>query len=199
MDSRIPVLLFMIQRKKNEVYRSREYLTPHETHRLIQVAGERGRYPLRDRTLLLLMFRHGLRAGEACLLKWDAIMFDAKTISITRLKHSMNGVHRLQEDELQALEQLRSENAGGFHIFTTERGEKLTTGAIAKIMKRAGELAQLPLPVHSHMLRHSCGYFLAEQGLPTRDIQEYLGHKNIQHTVRYTAANPARFDRIQWV
>jgi hypothetical protein len=46
--------------------------------------------------------------------------------------------------------------------------------------------------------RHSCGYYLAEQGLPTRDIQEYLGHKNIQHTVRYTAANPARFDRIDW-
>jgi integrase len=48
------------------------------------------------------------------------------------------------------------------------------------------------------MLRHSCGYYLAEQGLPTRDIQAYLGHKNIQHTVKYTAANPARFDRIQW-
>ena len=74
----------------------------------------------------------------------------------------------------------------------------VTTGAIAKIIMRAGELAELPLPVHPHMLRHSCGYYLAEQGLPTRDIQEYLGHKNIQHTVRYTAANPARFDRIQW-
>jgi site-specific recombinase XerD len=77
-----------------------------------------------------------------------------------------------------------------------ERRKPLTTGAIAKIMKRAGALAELPLPVHPHMLRHSCGFYLAEQGLPTRDIQEYLGHKNIQHTVRYTAANPARFDRI---
>jgi len=75
----------------------------------------------------------------------------------------------------------------------------MTTGAIAKIIHHAGVLADLPLLVYPHMLRHSCGYYLAEQGLPTRDIQEYLGHKNIQHTVKYTAANPARFDRINWV
>jgi integrase len=187
-----------LKREKNLAYRSREYLTPTEVHRLIEAAGKRGRHPLRDRTLLLLMFRHGLRAGEACLLKWDAIMFDTRTISITRLKKSLSGVHRLQEDELQALIQLRQRYSDRFQVFINERGEQLTPGAIAKIMERAGALADLPLPVHPHMLRHSCGYYLAEQGLPTRDIQEYLGHKNIQHTVRYTAANPARFDRIDW-
>lgn len=187
-----------LRREKNWVYRSREYLTPAEVHRLIDAAGTRGRHPLRDRTLLLLMFRHGLRAGEACLLKWDAIMFDTRTLSITRLKKGLSGVHRLQADEVQALTDLRQRYPEGFQVFVNERGDRLTTGAIAKIMERAGELAELPLPVHPHMLRHSCGYYLAEQGLPTRDIQEYLGHKNIQHTVRYTAANPARFDRIQW-
>lgn len=185
-------------RKPNLTYRSREHLTPKEVHRLIEVAGERGRHRLRDRTLLLLMFRHGLRAGEACLLKWDAVMFDEKAIAITRLKGSMSGMHRLQPDELGALSQLRQEQSKGYFVFSNERGEQMTTGAIAKIMQRAGELAKLPLPVHPHMLRHSCGYFLAEQGLPTRDIQEYLGHRNIQHTVKYTAANPARFDRIIW-
>jgi type 1 fimbriae regulatory protein FimB/type 1 fimbriae regulatory protein FimE len=144
------------------------------------------------------MFRHGLRAGEACLLKWDAIMFDTGTISIARLKGSMSGVHRLQENELEALTQLKQDSPSSYAVFANERGSQLTTAAIAKIVERAGELADLPLPVHPHMLRHSCGYYLAEQGLPTRDIQEYLGHRNIQHTVRYTAANPARFDRIQW-
>jgi integrase len=185
-------------RQENIVYRSREYLTPAETLHLIQVAGERGRHRLRDRTLLLLMFRHGLRAGEASLLKWDAVMFDEGKISIARLKGSQSGVHRLQPDELEALMKLRENHSNSYHLFVGERSKKLTPGAIAKIMVRAGELADLPLPVHPHMLRHSCGYYLAEQGLPTRDIQEYLGHKNIQHTVRYTAANPARFDRIQW-
>jgi type 1 fimbriae regulatory protein FimB/type 1 fimbriae regulatory protein FimE len=185
-------------RKKNRDYRSREHLTPQEVQRLIAAAGERGRHRLRDHTLLLQMFRHGLRAGEACLLKWDAVMFDERSISITRLKDSESGIHRLQSDEIAALGKLKEQYPDSYHLFVGERGEKLTTGAIAKIIQRAGELADLPLPVHPHMLRHSCGYYLAEQGLPTRDIQEYLGHKNIQHTVRYIAANPARFDRIQW-
>jgi integrase len=187
-----------LKREKNLIYRSREYLTPAEVQRLIEAAGTRGRHPLRDRTLLLLMFRHGLRAGEACRLKWDAIMFDARSVSITRLKRGVDGVHRLQEDEIQALRQLKERYSDSFQVFINERGSSLTTGAIAKIIERSGELADLPLPAHPHMLRHSCGYYLADQGLPTRDIQEYLGHKNIQHTVRYTAANPARFDRIQW-
>jgi integrase len=187
-----------LKRFPNTTYRSREHLTPTEVHRLIEAAGLRGRHPLRDRTLLLLMFRHGLRAGEACLLKWDAIMFDERSIAIARLKGSNSGVHRLQADEVEALQDLKERYPSSYHLFVNERGEGLTTGAIAKIVERAGDLAELPLPVHPHMLRHSCGYFLAEQGLPTRDIQEYLGHKNIQHTVRYTAANPARFDRINW-
>ncbi len=148
--------------------------------------------------LLLLMYRHGLRVGEACLLKWDAIMFDQAAIAITRLKGSTSGVHRLQADELALLKELKEQSNGSFHLFNGERGNPLSEDAIAKMIARCGELAELPLPVHPHMLRHSCGYWLAEQGLPTRDIQEYLGHKNIQHTVRYTAANPARFDRIQW-
>lgn len=185
-------------RQKNQVYRSREHLTPSEVSRLIQVAGERGRHRLRDRTLLLMMFRHGLRAGEASLLKWDAVMFEERNISITRLKGSESGIHRLQPDEIEALLQLRERYSGSYHLFVGERDKKLSTGAIAKMMMRAGELAKLPLPVHPHMMRHSCGFYLAEQGLPTRDIQAYLGHKNIQHTVRYTAANPARFDRINW-
>jgi integrase len=188
----------MPRREKNKVYRSREYLTPIEVHRLIDAAGQRGRHPLRDRTLLLLMFRHGLRAGEVCLLKWDAIMFDIRSISISRLKGSVSSSHRLQEDEMESLMLLKQRYSNRFQVFVNERGEQLTTGAIAKIIERSAALLDLPLSVHPHMLRHSCGYYLAEQGLPTRDIQEYLGHRNIQNTVRYTAANPARFDRIQW-
>lgn len=185
------------KREKNSVYRSREYLTPAEVQQLIQAAGERGRHRLRDRTLLLLMFRHGLRAGEASLLKWDAVMLGERSLFIARLKGSESGIHRLQLDEVEALQQLKQQY-GGHYLFVGERGQQLSTDAIEKIVKRTGEVAGLPLPVHPHMLRHSCGYYLAEQGLPTRDIQAYLGHKNIQHTVRYTAANPARFDRIVW-
>lgn len=187
------------RREKNSTYRSREHLTPDEVTRLIEAAGKRGRHRRRDRTLVLMMFRHGLRVGEVVNLRWDAVMFDSRSISINRLKNGLSGVHPLQADELEALMQLRQRYPHSFSVFVGERGQCMTTGAIAKMLQRAGAIAQLPLPVHPHMLRHSCGYYLAEQQLPTRDIQEYLGHKNIQHTVRYTAANPARFSRIQWV
>lgn len=70
--------------------------------------------------------------------------------------------------------------------------------AIGVILNWVGELAELGIKVHPHMLRHACGYYLAELGLPTRDIQEYLGHRQIQNTVRYTVGNPARFNKIQW-
>jgi len=168
--------MFTLGRKKNLAYRSREYLTPTEVKRLIEAAGERGRHRLRDRILLLMSFRHGLRAGEACLLRWDTVMFDARTINITRLKKSESGIHRLQEDEIQSLWQLQSQYQSHY-VFANERGEHLSTGAIAKIVERSGEVAALPLSVHPHMLRHACGYYLAEQGLPTRDIQAYLGHR----------------------
>jgi type 1 fimbriae regulatory protein FimB/type 1 fimbriae regulatory protein FimE len=82
-------------RKPNSEYRSREYLTAGEVTRLIDAAGLRGRYPLRDQTLLLLMFRHGLRVGEAAPLRWDAVMLEERSIAIQRLKHSISGVHRL--------------------------------------------------------------------------------------------------------
>lgn len=185
-------------RKKNKEYRSREYLTHDEVKRLIQSAGLRGRHTIRDQALVLLMFRHGLRATEAATLKWDAIMFDSKSLYIQRVKNSISGSHPLQSDELELLKELKEKNSSSLYVFHNERGQHLSEGAIAKIISRCGELAELGVKVHPHMLRHACGYYLADQGLPTRDIQEYLGHSNIQNTVRYTAGNAARFNKIQW-
>lgn len=189
-------------RLPNDTYRSREHLTPDEVRRLIDAAGSAGRHCERDRTLVLLMFRHGLRAGEAFGLRWDAISLEARTVTIKRLKQRartpQQSTHRLQSDEAEALHQVRDRYPESYYVFPTETGGQLSHASIARIVTRAGELAEIPLPVHPHMLRHSCGYFLAEQGLPTRDIQEYLGHKSIASTVKYTAGNPARFDRIQW-
>lgn len=184
-------------RKKNSDYRSREHLTFDEVSRLIEAAELRGRHPVRDRCLLLLMFRHGLRASEAASLRWDAVMMAEREISITRCKGSQSGVHPLQADELEALQAVRAAYPG-LYLFANERGDKLSTDAIAKIMTRAAELAELPIKAHPHMLRHSCGYYMANKGYDTRLIQEWLGHKNIQHTVRYTALSPNRFKVLEW-
>lgn len=187
-----------VRREKNSIYRSREYLTIKEVQQLIEAAQLVGRHPVRDRTLLLLMFRHGLRASEVGLLRWDAVMLRSGTIALTRLKGSESGLHPLQPDECEALQELRQVYPDSSWLFVNERGKVLSRESIGKIVERAGKLAELPLPVHPHMLRHACGYHLANQGLDTRLIQEWLGHRNIQHTVQYTKLNPKRFNEIRW-
>jgi site-specific recombinase XerD len=78
-------------------------------------------------------------------------------------------------------------------VFTSERGSPFTAGGFAKMVERLGVVAKLGIKVHPHMLRHACGFALANAGHDTRSLQAYLGHKNIQHTVRYTELSPTRF------
>lgn len=104
----------------------------------------------------------------------------------------------MQTDEVEVLRKVRQRYPNAYFVFPNERGGALSTGAIARIVKECGELVELPMTIHPHMLRHSCGYYLANQGLDTRLIQDWLGHRNIQHTVRYTKLNPKRFEAIQW-
>jgi len=72
----------------------------------------------------------------------------------------------------------------------------MTRRTVHYVVAQAAKAAAMPFPVHPHMLRHACGFALADQGADTRLIQDYLGHRNIQHTVKYTATNPARFEKL---
>ncbi|BDM82876.1 tyrosine recombinase (plasmid) [Acaryochloris marina MBIC10699] len=173
-------------------------MTLAEVEQLILAAECRGHHSVRDKALLLLMFRHGLRVSEAITLKWDAVMLEEKAIGITRLKGSVSGSHPLQADEIEALEDLRAEDYPGLHLFASERSGHLSRHAVTNIINQCGELAELGIKCHPHMLRHACGYHLANQGLDTRLIQDWLGHKNIQHTVAYTVLNAKRFGDISW-
>jgi site-specific recombinase XerD len=78
-------------------------------------------------------------------------------------------------------------------VFVSERGAPFSTEGFARLLQRAAKAAGLTIKVHPHMLRHACGFKLANDGRDTRSIQSYLGHKNIQHTVRYTELAPGRF------
>ena len=185
-------------RQKNDELRSRTYLTIAEVNDLLQAVGSRGRHTTRDYALVLLMFRHGLRVSEAIALKWDAVMFDQGKIYLNRLKGSVSGSHPLQADEVEALQELKALGNDARLLFVGERGLALSRAAVGKILSRAGELANLPLKAHPHMLRHSCGYHLANQGMDTRLIQDWLGHKDIKNTVGYTKLNTDRFSAIAW-
>src|SRR5206468_6556156 len=137
--------------------------------------------------------RHGLRASELVALRWDQVDLQAGLLHVSRAKNGIASVHPLRGPELRVLRKLTREYPDAPYVFSSERKGPLTTDAVRKIVTRAGEVAGFTFPVHPHMLRHACGYKLANDGHDTRSIQHYLGHKNIQHTVRYTELSPARF------
>ena len=180
-------------RLPNAARRSREYLTPDEVEKVLAAAGKAGRHGHRDRTLILLAFRHALRVSELVALRWDQVDLKAGTLHVARIKNGLPSSHPLRGPELRALRELRRLYAESPYLFVTERGGPMTTSTVRKLVARAGVLARLPFPIHPHMLRHAAGYKLANDGHDTRAIQQYLGHKNIIHTVRYTEMSPERF------
>jgi integrase len=157
------------------------------------VARQEARWGHRDATAILVAFRHGLRASELCGLEWDQIDLTRKTIRVRRAKSGDPATHYLANSELRALRRLQRENPPGPHVFVSERGGPVTPPWFRKMMARLGQRAGLPFGIHPHMLRHSCGYKFANEGRDTRSLQAYLGHRNIQSTVRYTAMAPDRF------
>jgi type 1 fimbriae regulatory protein FimB/type 1 fimbriae regulatory protein FimE len=181
------------RRKRNAEVRGREYLTDAEVNRLIVAAGK-NRYGHRDATMMLVAYRHGLRAAELVTLRWDTVDFAHGRLHVSRLKGSSESVHPLSGRELRALRRLRREQdpASPF-IFTSERSAPFTPAGFRKMVARLGVAAGFGFPVHPHMLRHACGFKLANDGVDTRSLQAYLGHRNIQHTVRYTELAPTRF------
>ena len=180
-------------RQPNAVRRPREYLTPKEIELLRRAARDRGRYGHRDATMILIAYRHGLRASELCALRWDQVDLVQGLLHVQRLKNGMPSVHPLGGSEIRDLRRLRREQPEGRHAFLTERAAPMTPAGFRKMLARAGDSGNFPFPIHPHMLRHACGYKLANDGQDTRAVQHYLGHKNIQHTVRYTELSPERF------
>jgi integrase len=181
------------RRPSNAERRPREYLTPKEVELLQKAARARGRYGHRDATIILVAYRHGLRASEVCALRWDQVDLAHGLLHVRRLKNGMASVHPMGGREIRDLRRLKREQIESRHVFLTERRAPISTAGFRKLLARTGEAGEFPFPLHPHMLRHACGYKLANDGQDTRAVQHYLGHKNIQHTVRYTELSPDRF------
>ena len=182
------------KRVPNAAVRSREYLTSNEIEALMAAAKRSGRHGQRDATVILIAYRHGLRVSELVALRWDQIDLKQGTLHVNRLKNGSESVHPLRGPELRALRRVQRRYPSSPYVFLTERKGPLTASSVRKIVARAGRNAGIPFPVHPHMLRHACGYKLANDGHDTRAIQQYLGHKNITHTVRYTELAANRFN-----
>ena len=183
----------MARRRPNAEYRTREYLSEHEVEQLIE-ATKGNRQAHRDGTMILLAFRHGLRAAGD--LRWEQVEFETAVLHVRRRKNGTPSVHPLSGRELGALRRLRRESEASPFIFLSERGAPFSVAGFQKLIARAGEKAGLEFKVHPHMLRHACGYTLANAGQDTRALQAYLGHRCIQHTTIYTELSPERFKRF---
>jgi len=181
------------RKRPNAEVRSREYLTQAEVERLIEAAGD-NRNGHRDATMVLVAYRHGLRAIELVALRWHAVDFNHSRLHVSRAKNGSPSVHPLSGRELRALRRLqREQEPKSSFVFTSERGAPFSIAGWRKMVMRLGRAAKFDVAIHPHMLRHACGYKLANDGVDTRSLQAYLGHKNIQHTVRYTELAPTRF------
>ena len=143
--------------------------------------------------MILVAYRHGLRAAELISLEWSQVDFAGGNLHISRVKNGSPSVHPIQGDELRVLRKLQRESRPSRFAFMSERGSPFTTAGFARMVERAGEQAELGIKVHAHMLRHACGYALANKGHDTRALQAWLGHRNIAHTVRYCELAPDRF------
>jgi integrase len=147
--------------------------------------------------MVLIAFRHGLRASELVDLRWEQIDLEHALLHVRRLKNGSPATHPLTGKELRALRRLeREQELNSPFVFRSERGTPFTKRGSQAMVERAGEAARFDMKIHPHMLRHACGSKLANDGVDTRTIQAYLGHKSIQHTVRYTELAPTRFKSL---
>ena len=174
--------------------RSREHLLQEEVESMREaIKKNSGRHAHRNSTLILIIYRHGLRVEETANLKWEQVDFASGNIHVRRIKRGSPSTQPLGGNEMRALRKLQREYPTSPFVFQSSRKGPLANDTISGIVEQAGALAALPFPTHPHMLRHGTGYYLANKGVDTRTIQAYLGHRNIQHTVRYTELAPGRF------
>jgi type 1 fimbriae regulatory protein FimB/type 1 fimbriae regulatory protein FimE len=174
--------------------RSREHLTPSEIDRLIAAARGLGRHGDRDAVMILLAYRHGLRVSELTGLRREQVDLRQGLLHVHRRKNGLPSTHPLRGPELRALRKVFRDYPETAYVFVSERRAPMTAATFRKLIARAGDAAGLGMPIHPHMLRHSTGFKLANDGQDTRAIQHYLGHRNIQYTTIYTQLAPDRFN-----
>ncbi len=187
------------QRKQTVDNRGKDFLTESEM-KLFLEAARHGRHGVRDYLMMLMAYRHGLRVSELVDLRRKDLDLETARLYVRRKKGSLSTHQPIEGDELRALrawlrERENHSNAHSSYLFLGERGP-ITRQAVNYLTAEIGKRAKLRFHIHPHMLRHSTGYYLANRGYDTRLVQDYLGHKNIAHTVRYTRTAAVRFEGL---
>ena len=175
--------------------RGRDYLGPPQVDRLL-AAAKKGRHGVRDHLLVLMMYHHGLRVSEAVALRRDHVDLAQSRLWVARLKNGLSVEHPVAGDELRAIRRWLARRDDDLPwLFVSERRQPMTRQAVNYLIKRAGDRAGLG-HVHPHMLRHSCGFAVANKRHDLRLIQDWLGHRDPRHTAHYTRTAATRFDGL---
>jgi integrase len=166
--------------------RARDFLGQAEIERLLK-AARAGRHGTRDHLLVLMLFRHGLRVSEAVALTRSDVDLAQSRLWVRRLKGGLSVEHPIQGDELRAIKRwLAARDDHLPWLFVSERRQPMTRQAVNYLLGR----------IRPHMLRHSCGFALANRGCDLRLIRDYLGHRDPRHTAHYTRTAAVRFDGL---
>ena len=176
--------------------RDRNFITVDELELLIKACAKT-RHPIRNQAIVQTIFWHGLRVSELCQLNTSDLNIKTGRLYVKRLKSSLATTHPVRPEVLRTLKRyLKNRESQLRTLFINERGDQFDRSSINYLLKTLSKRAGLPFTVNPHMLRHGCGYALANLGHDTRLIQDFLGHKNIQHTVIYTRTAAKRFEEI---
>ena len=182
-------------RPTDEHERRKDFRNESDMDRLLE-ASKKGRHGGRYFLLLMMMYRHGLRVSEAIRMRRTDLELKRARIWIQRLKNGLSVKHPIAGDELRALKRyLTSRDDALPWLFLSERRQPMTRQAVNYIISAAAQRAKLGA-VHPHMLRHACGFYLANQGYDLRLIQDDLGHREPKHTVHYTRVAGIRFEGL---
>ena len=179
----------------NDHEKGRDYLSDSEVKEFLE-ASKKTRYPKRNYLLLLMMYRHGLRVSETIAIKKTDVNLKDSRIWINRLKGGLSTEHPISGDELRAIKRyLNSREDNLPWLFVNERGTPLTRQAVSYVVNAVGGKVGVE-NMHPHVLRHSCGFYLANMGYDLRLIQDYLGHRDPKHTAQYTRVASKRFEKL---